>query len=183
MIQEVKELAPNLQTESLVDFCRLIDAEVNGISTGAIEVSARQHILRKWAEVRDAGDRVDIGTVEAGTKIKVVESVRGAAGVWYGRSSFRMGGCLDRAHAGRKGVCAIEKGKWEATTDRDNGRSSPSVQESLRSASHIPSERNVPGARKYEAVTQVEVGIAFVNFRIERIQEPEIRIVVGLAKG
>lgn len=183
VIQQIKEFSANLQTKSLSDFCSLINAEVDGISAGAIKVATAQHILRKWTEVGDSGDRVDVRAVKAGTEVKVVEGVRSAAGVRPGGTGFRMEGCLDRPHASREGVCAIEQGEWETTADRDDGGSCPSIQESFSRASHVPRERNVPGARKYEAVTLVEIGIAFVNLRVERIQESEICIVVGLAEG
>ena len=183
VIQKVKKLATNLQAKSLREFCSLIDAEVDGISAGAIEVATRQHVLRKWTKVGDAGDRVDIRAVKPGAEVKVVKGVRSAAGIRYGRSRFRMGRCLDCAHASCQGICAIVKGKWEAATNRNDGGRGPSVQESLRRASHVSSERNVPGTREHETVTLIEVGIAFVNFRVERIQESEIRVVTGLAKG
>src|ERR1700756_1546607 len=101
VIQQIKEFSSNLKTKSLVDFCGFINAEVDGISAGAIEVAARQHILRKRTEVRNAGDRVYIRAIKAGTEVKVVESVRRATGIRYGRSCFRMGRCLDRAHTSR----------------------------------------------------------------------------------
>jgi len=94
-----------------------------------------------------------------------------------------MGRCLDRAHASRGGVRAIEHGKWKATADRDDGGDRPSVQECLSRARHVPRERDVPGAREYEAVTLIKIGVAFVNLGIERIEKPEICVVVGLAEG
>ena len=94
-----------------------------------------------------------------------------------------MGGCLDRPHASREGVRAIKQRKWEATADRDDGGDRPSVQECLSSARHVPRERNVPGAGQYEAVTLIKIGVAFVNLGIERIEKPEICVVVGLAEG
>src|SRR5215467_2421218 len=94
-----------------------------------------------------------------------------------------MRGRLDRTHASREGVCAIEQGEWEAPADCDDGGGCPPVQESFSRAGHVPRERNVPGTREYEAVTQVEIRVALINLGIEGIQESQICIVVGLAEG
>lgn len=70
--------------------------------------------------------------------------------------------------------------RWKATADRDEGGECPSIQEGRSRTRHIPCEGNVPSAGQYEAVTQVEVGVAFVNLWIERIQEPEVFVVVEI---
>src|SRR5438874_10888479 len=112
MIQQVKKLAANLNTKSLRDFRGLVDAEVNIVCARTIKVATAQHILRKWTEVGDAGNRVDIRAVKAGAEVKVVEGVRSAAGVRPGGTGFRMGGCLDRAHTSRERTRAIKQRKW-----------------------------------------------------------------------
>src|ERR1051325_5454498 len=183
MIQQVKELAAKLNTNSFGEFRSLVDAEVNVVCAGTIKVTTAQHVLRKWTKVGDAGDRIDIRAVKTGAEVKVIESVRGAAGVRPAGTGFRMRGCLDRAHASRERIRAIKKRKWEATADRDDGGDRPSVQKCLSRASHVPRERNVPGAREYAPVTEVEIRVALVNLGIEGIQESEICVVVGLAKG
>src|SRR5260370_14174974 len=183
MIEKIERFGTKLQTESLVDFRSLVNAKVDGISTRTIEVATGQHVFWKWTEVGDPDNRVDIRAVKAGAEVKIVEGIRGAAGVRLGGPSFRMMGCLDRPHASREGVRAIKQRKWEATADRDDGGDRPSVQESLFHARHVPSERKVPGAGEYEAVTLVEIRVAFVNLGIERIEKPEICVVVGLAEG
>src|SRR5260370_7520977 len=131
MIQQIEKFATKLQTESLVDSCSLVNAKVDGISARTIEVATGQHAFWKWTEVGDPDNRVDIRAVKAGAEVKIVEGIRGAAWVWPRGSSFRIGGCLDRAHASREGVRAIEHVKCKPTADPDDTCDRPSIKGSL----------------------------------------------------
>ncbi len=184
MVQHVEKLTSKLETNALGDFRGLVYAEVNIICARTIKIATGQHITRERTEIGDTRDGVHVAAVKvAGRKGKVIEKICCPAGVHLCGASPPQCGGLERSRTSGERVRAIEHGKREATANRDDRGDRPSIEESLFRTRHVPCERDVPGAGEYEAMTLIKIGVAFVNLGIERIEKPEICVVVGLAEG
>src|SRR5260370_3476736 len=178
VVQSIVESSTELEPIALAHEERLGNAHVYVPETWPAERVSRIHVCRVWTEVGDTNDWIGVGGIKqrlatGSSKWRICEVV-GNAGCsnkrrWGGSRDARRSGRIECIGANRQSIRAINNGKGRHGLGDEQRRNAPSMQRLLHYPVSVLGKRNLPDSRRRKPMTEIQVGIPVIYFRVERV--------------
>jgi len=181
VVQDVERISPEFQVITFGQEELLVDAEIKVPRAWPPVDIPPVHVRGVWPKFgisrKRIGKFIDRGICDR-NEVKCVRARR------HGRSSSRDRRRQDQprnllVHGGS----GVKNREWCASVCDENGGKGPTTSDLFKNPMSVAGERNVPRSSDRDAMPQIGIGIAAIQLRIERIEQPNVEVRCPCAEG
>lgn len=183
MIESIEDFGSELKLQSFGQTEILKQSEIRAPVARPTEGVARRHACRKRPDLGTAGG-VGERTRSLISQIRVQERVRRItrSGAQLSRTAEVDVRRWNQAQAGRDRVRAVEDRERQSASRNYAARQREPAKDLPPGSRRVLRKRQVPNETRRKSMSSVEIRVAIIQARIERIEQSKIEVAQGLAE-